>query len=72
MGRPPLKKSGAMTNAERLRRHRRKVARELNLANPWLKRSRSAGPSASGRPPPRSWRCPTSNMASLRRSRMAV
>lgn len=37
MGRPPLKKSGAMTNAERLRRHRRKVARELKLANPWLK-----------------------------------
>jgi hypothetical protein len=34
---PPLKKSGAMTNAERLRRHRRKVAREKKLANPKLK-----------------------------------
>jgi len=34
---PPLKKSGAMTNAERLRCHRRKVAREKKLANPKLK-----------------------------------
>ena len=37
MGRPALKKSGAMTNAERLRRHRKKVARETKLANPKLK-----------------------------------
>ena len=37
MGRPPLKATGAMTNAERLRRHRRKVAREKKLANPRLK-----------------------------------
>jgi hypothetical protein len=36
-GRPPLKKSGAMTNAERLRRHRQKLAREAKLANPKLK-----------------------------------
>ncbi len=44
MGRPPLKKSGAMTNAERLRRNRRKVARERKLANPRLvaKRERRA------------------------------
>jgi hypothetical protein len=37
MGRPPLKKSGAMSPTERLRRHRKKVAREKKLANPWLK-----------------------------------
>jgi hypothetical protein len=37
MGRPPLKKSGAMTNAERLRRRRKKVAREKELANPKLR-----------------------------------
>jgi N6-adenosine-specific RNA methylase IME4 len=36
MGRPPLKKSGPMTNAEMLRRRRRKVAREKKLANPKL------------------------------------
>ncbi len=36
MGRPPLKKSGPMTNAELLRRRRRKVAREKKLANPKL------------------------------------
>ena len=37
MGRPPLKKSGPMTNAERLRRHRRKCARAVKLANPRLR-----------------------------------
>lgn len=36
MARPTLKKSGAMTNAERLRRRRRKVAREKKLENPKL------------------------------------
>jgi N6-adenosine-specific RNA methylase IME4 len=40
VGRPPLKKSGAMTNAERLRRHRRKVAKDKKLANPKLKAKR--------------------------------
>jgi hypothetical protein len=32
MGRPPLRKSGAMTPAERLRRHRAKVAKERKRA----------------------------------------
>ena len=32
MGRPALKKSGPMSNAERLRRRRQKVAREKKLA----------------------------------------
>jgi N6-adenosine-specific RNA methylase IME4 len=36
-GRPPLKKSGAMTNAERQRQHRQKLAREAKLADPKLK-----------------------------------
>ena len=37
MGRRPLRKSGPMTGAERLRRHRAKLARELKRANPKLK-----------------------------------
>ena len=36
MGRPPIRKSGAMTGAERAKRYRRKVARALKLANPNL------------------------------------
>jgi N6-adenosine-specific RNA methylase IME4 len=36
MGRPPLKKSGAMSSVERLRRHRRKLIRQKKLANPKL------------------------------------
>jgi hypothetical protein len=36
MGRPPIKKSGvAMTNAERLRRHRAKVAKERKRTKRW-------------------------------------
>jgi N6-adenosine-specific RNA methylase IME4 len=37
VGRPPLKKSGAMTNAERQRRWRKERAKEAKLANPKLK-----------------------------------
>jgi N6-adenosine-specific RNA methylase IME4 len=37
MGRPPLKKSGAMTPTEHQRKWRRKVARQKKLANPKLK-----------------------------------
>jgi N6-adenosine-specific RNA methylase IME4 len=37
VGRPPLKKAGAMTNAERQRKWRKKLAREAKLANPKLK-----------------------------------
>ena len=37
MGRPPLKASGPMTDADRARRYRRKVARQKKLANPRLK-----------------------------------
>lgn len=37
MGRPPLKKSGPMTGAERAKRYRKTVARALKLANPKLK-----------------------------------
>jgi N6-adenosine-specific RNA methylase IME4 len=36
MGRPPIKKGGAMTAAERQRKRRRKVARLKKLANPKL------------------------------------
>ena len=36
MGRPPIKKSGAMTALERLHRHRRKLARRKKLDNPKL------------------------------------
>ena len=37
MGRPPLKKSGPLTAAERAKRYRLKVAREKKRANPRLK-----------------------------------
>jgi hypothetical protein len=36
MGRPPIRKSGAIMDAERAKRYRRKVARALELANPNL------------------------------------
>jgi N6-adenosine-specific RNA methylase IME4 len=41
MGRPPIKKSGAMTGAELAKRYRQKVARERKLANPKLKAKRA-------------------------------
>jgi hypothetical protein len=37
MGRPPHKKSGAMTDATRAKRYCRKIAREKKLANPSLR-----------------------------------
>jgi hypothetical protein len=36
VGRPPIRKSGALTPTERQRRWRRKLAREKKLANPKL------------------------------------
>jgi N6-adenosine-specific RNA methylase IME4 len=37
VGRPPIRKSGAMTNAERQRRWRKERAKEAKLANPKLR-----------------------------------
>lgn len=49
MGRPPIRKSGAIMDAERAKRYRRKVARALEFANPNLVAKRERRRAARGR-----------------------
>jgi hypothetical protein len=51
MGRPPIRKKGAMTAAERQRRHRRKLRAERRAAEIETKRAANSARAAEPRPP---------------------